>query len=172
MGEVLDLCVDLGEQESQDALWRRVWTQVMVWVRRRVRSLHDAEDLVAECVEVVLLKFPGLLPSWQRLRTWLSGVVRNRVAAQFRASSRLVVLGWLDPDLVAAPAAVAHMTVAELRGVAPVAVRGTLSMLVAGADDGHAARAQGISVRTVRAHRACLGRLVRGCGVFPGICHF
>lgn len=151
MDDASDLCVDLGGQESQEVLWRRVWSRVMGWVRRRVRNLHDAEDLAAECMVVVLLKFPGLLPSWQRLRAWLSGVVRNRVAAQFRASSRLVVLEGSDPDLVAAPTAGAHITVAELRGVAPVAVRGTLSMLLAGADDGKAAQAQGISVRTVRA---------------------
>jgi DNA-directed RNA polymerase specialized sigma24 family protein len=68
-----------GGQESQDLLWRRVWTQVLQWLRKRLRSLHDAEDLAAECMRLALLRFGHSLPQWAELRPWVLLAARHRL---------------------------------------------------------------------------------------------
>ena len=58
--------------------------QVMGYIRARVRSSADAEDLHSEVFEKILKKIEGFDPSKASLNTWIFTVTRNTVIDHFR----------------------------------------------------------------------------------------
>ena len=66
----------------------RIYTEysgtVMGYIRARVRSKADAEDLHSEVFEKVLKKIDGFDPSKASLNTWIFTITRNTVIDHFR----------------------------------------------------------------------------------------
>ena len=58
--------------------------KVMGYIRARVRSSADAEDLHSEVFEKILKKIEGFDPSKASLNTWIFTVTRNTVIDHFR----------------------------------------------------------------------------------------
>ena len=58
--------------------------KVMGYIRARVRSSADAEDLHSEVFEKILKKIEGFDPSKASLNTWIFTITRNTVIDHFR----------------------------------------------------------------------------------------
>ena len=58
--------------------------KVMGYIRARVRSGADAEDLHSEVFEKILRKIEGFDPSKASLNTWIFTITRNTVIDHFR----------------------------------------------------------------------------------------
>jgi RNA polymerase sigma factor (sigma-70 family) len=70
---------------STDITWNEHRTRLLTFVRRRVASFDDAEDLVQD----ILLKaarHTDQLHSDSRLEAWLYRIARNAIADYYRAS--------------------------------------------------------------------------------------
>ena len=91
---------------STDIIWNEHRTRLLSFVRRRVASFDDAEDLVQD----ILLKAAGhtdQLQSEARLQAWLYRIARNTIADFYRASrpetetiQQDVVEEDADPDAI------------------------------------------------------------------------
>lgn len=82
---------------SSDIIWTEHRTRLLTFVRRRVASLEDAEDLVQD----ILLKaarHTDQLQSESRLQAWLYQIARNAIADYYRASRP--EMDTLDNDVV------------------------------------------------------------------------
>ena len=66
----------------------RIYTEyngkVMGYIRARVRSSADAEDLLSEVFEKILRKIEDFDPSKASLNTWIFTITRNTVIDHFR----------------------------------------------------------------------------------------
>ena len=60
--------------------------KVMGYIRARVRSGADAEDLMSEVFEKILRKIEGFDPEKASLNTWIFTITRNTVIDYFRRS--------------------------------------------------------------------------------------
>ena len=60
--------------------------KVMGYIRARVRSSADAEDLMSEVFEKILRKIEGFDPEKASLNTWIFTITRNTVIDYFRRS--------------------------------------------------------------------------------------
>ena len=60
--------------------------RVMGYIRARIRSLADAEDLHSEVFEKVLRKIEGFDPEKASLSTWIFTITRNTLIDFFRRS--------------------------------------------------------------------------------------
>lgn len=70
---------------STDIIWNEHRTRLLTFVRRRVASFDDAEDLVQD----ILLKaarHTDQLQSESRLQAWLYRIARNAIADYYRAA--------------------------------------------------------------------------------------
>lgn len=168
MGDGSDQCGYLGVRESQEDLWKRVWSQVLGWLRRRVRNLHDAEDLAAECMRLALLKFGRLLPPWERLRPWAVLAARHRLISFRRKRPAAESLDCFDLDSRFLGGVWGVSSAAEGCGLwgyivlrASEGDRATLLMLVDGASVAEIAAARGLTPRTIRDSRKRLRIFVR-----------
>ena len=65
-------------------IYREYHDKVMGYIRARVRSKADAEDLHSEVFEKVLKKIEGFDPSKASLNTWIFTITRNTVIDHFR----------------------------------------------------------------------------------------
>lgn len=72
----------------QDIDLNQIYTEysgkVMGYIRARVRSSADAEDLHSEVFEKILKKIEGFDPSKASLNTWIFTITRNTVIDHFR----------------------------------------------------------------------------------------
>ncbi len=67
-----------------DRIYTEYSGKVMGYIRARVRSSADAEDLHSEVFEKILKKIEGFDPSKASLNTWIFTVTRNTVIDYFR----------------------------------------------------------------------------------------
>ena len=67
-----------------DRIYTEYSGKVMGYIRARVRSSADAEDLHSEVFEKILKKIDGFDPSKASLNTWIFTVTRNTVIDYFR----------------------------------------------------------------------------------------
>ena len=67
-----------------DQIYTEYSGKVMGYIRARVRSSADAEDLHSEVFEKILKKIEGFDPSKASLNTWIFTVTRNTVIDHFR----------------------------------------------------------------------------------------
>ena len=67
-----------------DQIYTEYSGKVMGYIRARVRSSADAEDLHSEVFEKILKKIEGFDPSKASLNTWIFTVTRNTVIDYFR----------------------------------------------------------------------------------------
>ena len=67
-----------------DRIYTEYSGKVMGYIRARVRSSADAEDLHSEVFEKILRKIEGFDPSKASLNTWIFTITRNTVIDHFR----------------------------------------------------------------------------------------
>ena len=67
-----------------DRIYTEYSGKVMGYIRARIRSRADAEDLHSEVFEKVLKKIEGFDPSKASLTTWIFTITRNTVIDHFR----------------------------------------------------------------------------------------
>ena len=67
-----------------DQIYTEYSGKVMGYIRARVRSSADAEDLHSEVFEKILRKIEGFDPSKASLNTWIFTITRNTVIDHFR----------------------------------------------------------------------------------------
>ena len=92
-----------------DQIYTEYSGKVMGYIRARVRSKAEAEDLHSEVFEKILRKIEGFDPTKASLNTWIFTVTRNTVIDHFRRSRPGEEL-----DEKAAPAADGHRCAALL----------------------------------------------------------
>ena len=71
---------------SLDQIYTDYSGKVMGYIRARVRSGADAEDIHAEVFEKILRKIEGFDPEKASLNTWIFTITRNTVIDFFRRS--------------------------------------------------------------------------------------
>lgn len=71
---------------SLDQIYTDYSGKVMGYIRARVRSSADAEDIHAEVFEKILRKAEGFDPEKASLNTWIFTITRNTVIDYFRRS--------------------------------------------------------------------------------------
>ena len=71
---------------SLDQIYTDYSGKVMGYIRARVRSSADAEDIHAEVFEKILRKLEGYDPEKASLNTWIFTITRNTVIDFFRRS--------------------------------------------------------------------------------------
>lgn len=69
-----------------DRIYTEYSGKVMGYIRARVRSKADAEDLHSEVFEKILRKIEGFDPEKASLNTWIFTITRNTVIDHFRRS--------------------------------------------------------------------------------------
>ena len=69
-----------------DQIYTEYSGKVMGYIRARVRSKAEAEDLHSEVFEKILRKIEGFDPTKASLNTWIFTVTRNTVIDHFRRS--------------------------------------------------------------------------------------
>lgn len=69
-----------------DRIYAEYSGKVMGYIRARVRSKADAEDLHSEVFEKILRKIEGFDPEKASLNTWIFTITRNTVIDHFRRS--------------------------------------------------------------------------------------
>ena len=69
---------------SPEQVYTEYSGKVMGYIRARIRSSADAEDLHSEVFEKVLRKLDGFDPSKASLNTWIFTITRNTVIDHFR----------------------------------------------------------------------------------------
>ena len=69
---------------SPEQVYTEYSGKVMGYIRARIRSGADAEDLHSEVFEKVLRKLDGFDPSKASLSTWIFTITRNTVIDHFR----------------------------------------------------------------------------------------
>ena len=67
-----------------DQIYTEYSGKVMGYIRARVRSSADAEDLHSEVFEKILRKIEGFDPEKASLNTWIFTITRNTVIDHFR----------------------------------------------------------------------------------------
>ena len=67
-----------------DQIYTEYSGKVMGYIRARVRSSADAEDLHSEVFEKILRKIDGFDPSKASMNTWIFTITRNTVIDHFR----------------------------------------------------------------------------------------
>lgn len=67
-----------------DRIYTEYSGKVMGYIRARVRSSADAEDLLSEVFEKILRKIEDFDPSKASLNTWIFTITRNTVIDHFR----------------------------------------------------------------------------------------
>ena len=67
-----------------DRIYTEYSGKVMGYIRARIRSNADAEDLHSEVFEKILRKLDGFDPSKASLNTWIFTITRNTVIDHFR----------------------------------------------------------------------------------------
>ena len=67
-----------------DRIYTEYSGKVMGYIRARIRSSADAEDLHSEVFEKILRKLDGFDPSKASLNTWIFTITRNTVIDHFR----------------------------------------------------------------------------------------
>ena len=67
-----------------DRIYTEYSGKVMGYIRARVRSSADAEDLLSEVFEKILRKIEDFDPSKASLNTWIFTITRNTVIHHFR----------------------------------------------------------------------------------------
>ena len=67
-----------------DRIYTEYSGKVMGYIRARVRSSADAEDIHSEVFEKILRKIEGFDPSKASLNTWIFTITRNTVIDHFR----------------------------------------------------------------------------------------
>ena len=67
-----------------DRIYTEYSGKVMGYIRARVRSSSDAEDLHSEVFEKILRKIEGFDPEKASLNTWIFTITRNTVIDHFR----------------------------------------------------------------------------------------
>ena len=60
--------------------------KVMGYIRARIRSTADAEDILSEVFEKIMRKIDGFDPEKASLNTWIFTITRNTVIDHFRRS--------------------------------------------------------------------------------------
>lgn len=142
--------------------WSLLRGRLQSLMRRLLRHFHDVEDIVAETLQRVLIRFPSW-PSWDDVWAWASRVARNLLASALRMHRRRrTVFHQEQLDELQAPDA-AHSSLPLTEGVQAIRLRArqaereTLDLLVVGVVD----LAQIAAARrvTTRAARAALYRL-------------
>ena len=71
---------------SLDQIYTDYSGKVMGYIRARIRSSADAEDIHAEVFEKILRKIEGFDPEKASLSTWIFTITRNTVIDFFRRS--------------------------------------------------------------------------------------
>ena len=69
---------------SSEQVYPEYSGKVMSYIRARIRSSADAEDLHSEVFEKVIRKIDGFDPSKASLSTWIFTITRNTVIDHFR----------------------------------------------------------------------------------------
>ena len=69
-----------------ETIYLQYYSKVMGYIRTRVRSKAEAEDLHSEVFEKILRKIEGFDPTKASLNTWIFTVTRNTVIDHFRRS--------------------------------------------------------------------------------------
>ena len=72
------------ESVDLDRIYTEYSGKVMGYIRARIRSKADAEDLHSEVFEKILKKIEGFDPSKASLNTWIFTITRNTVIDHFR----------------------------------------------------------------------------------------
>jgi RNA polymerase sigma-70 factor (ECF subfamily) len=71
--------------EAFGLLYRENVGRIYAYVRYRVASTQEAEDLTADIFEAALKSFPAYRPEKGSPQTWLFAIARNRLSHHFRA---------------------------------------------------------------------------------------
>jgi len=136
-----------------------------------MRNLHDAEDVVAETLRRVLVRFP-VWPSWEDVWAWAARVSRNLVVSNWRRGGRMLFEPLGEADLVECiipPQDVsAGILVDSLRRILGRSDVLTLSILEAGEyGNQRIAQLRGLTVRAVEQSRARIRECASRAGISP-----
>lgn len=163
------------ERAQVDAVWSRYARRLHGFLRRRLGSASEADDLLQE---VFLRVHVGLccLEGWPQLERWLFRVARNLLVDHYRARRPTEALGDEEgpaalPDWDDDPAARLAFSLRETVGLLPEPYRGAVAATeLDGLTQKAYARREGISLPAAKARvlrgRAKLKALLLAC------CHF
>lgn len=142
---------------------RRLWTELVGWLGRRVHCAQDREDIAGECVVRAWHAFGETPTPWPLLWSWATKVARSIMLERLRRAQILVL--EIDGEVVRL-ACVRNTEASLAAGVerlcgrlARDVDRLALRMLAAGASLGDVARARNVSTRAVRASILRIRRL-------------
>jgi DNA-directed RNA polymerase specialized sigma24 family protein len=152
----------------QDIVLPEVWSQLRerlrLWLRPRLRSAHDIEDIVSECMLRAWQKFRNAVAALDLWR-WCLVTARSLLVIHWRLSKREQA-SVIHLDALAGPACEVSVgwALTSLRHKASRSDWQTLSMMLAGASNAAIAQARRVTSRAVRLSQARLFHLVREVG--------